>query len=94
MRDPLKVCDGLFNYCLLDASNSLGSCIFTQNKKTPLDGGEFDCASLRRHDPDQVGGSKMWFSSQPKNGSPCFYVVTDSIGSAWTNVKVGKHVES
>jgi hypothetical protein len=32
---------------------------FHFKNKTPLDGGEFDCASLRRHDPDQVRGSKI-----------------------------------
>jgi len=36
MRDPLKVCDDLFKNSLLDASNSLGSRIFTQNKKLLL----------------------------------------------------------
>lgn len=75
MRDPLKVCDGLFNYCLLDASNSLGSRIFTQNKKTPLDGGEFDCASLRRHDPDQVRGSKTVVFLSASTSAPRAYLV-------------------
>jgi hypothetical protein len=32
---------------------------FIIKEKTPLDGGEFDYASLRRHDPDQVRGSKI-----------------------------------